>query len=69
MVRFPGINFQGYSEILENSEIYCPRNFPTIRYQVPTLTALLASGRHYTPAGCMQLQWPLVTVTEEVHNN
>ena len=32
IIRFSRINFQGSSEIHENSEIYCPRKFPAIRY-------------------------------------
>ena len=28
MIRFRGINFRACSEILENSKIYCPQNFP-----------------------------------------
>ena len=32
IIRFQGINFRGCSEILENSEIYCPQKFSTIRY-------------------------------------
>ena len=32
IIRFQGINFRGCSEILENSEIYCPRKIPAIWY-------------------------------------
>ena len=32
IIRFSRINFQGNSEIHENSEIYCRRKIPAIRY-------------------------------------
>ena len=32
IIRFLRINFRGSSEIHENSEIYCPRKIPAIRY-------------------------------------
>ena len=37
-IRFQGINFRGCSEILKNSEIYCPQKFPTIQYnKIPSV--------------------------------
>ena len=37
IIRFSRINFRGSCEIHENSEIYCPRKIPAIRYNSKTV--------------------------------
>ena len=64
MIRFSRINFQGSCKIYENSEIYCPRKIPTIRYAKLSFETKLAKDIQQNST----LFWKYVRNSTKVYN-